>query len=193
MDYLSQVSCVAYFYCDYQTTCVRTGTAVAASLLRQLIEPELSIPPALEDMYKTLGYGRDKLKLDDITSLLHHLCLGERRVYVLLDALDEYGPASQRRGIMSLLNGLAKTNAKILITSRPHVADVGRTFEEYIGLEVRSDPSDIRSYVEYTIDASDELAELIEGDLKNEAVQRVVNQADRMYGLSDWTVETPLI
>jgi hypothetical protein len=136
-------------------------------------------------MYKTLGYGRDKLKLDDITSMLHRLCLDKHNVYILLDALDEYGPASQRRGIMSILNSLAKAGARILISSRPHVADVGRTFDEYIELEVRSDPSDIRSYVEYTIGASDELAELIEDDLREEAVQRVVDQADRMYGLSD--------
>lgn len=132
-------------------------------------------------MYKTLGFGRDKLKLDDITSMLHHLCVHKRHVYILIDALDEYGPASQRRGIMSLLNNLAKAGARILIASRPHVTDVGRTFHEYIELEVRSDPMDIRSYVEYTIGANDELAELLEDNWREEAVQRVVDQADRMY------------
>jgi hypothetical protein len=159
---------------------VQAGTVVAASLLRQLVETEPSIPLTLEDLYKTLGYGRDNLKLDDITSLLHHLCLDKRHVYILLDALDEYGPASQRRGIMSLLKNLAEAGARILIISRPHVADVGRTFGEYIELEVRSDPSDIRSYVEHTISASDELAEFIVDDLREEAVQRVVDEADRM-------------
>jgi hypothetical protein len=182
VDYLCSSSSVVYFYCDYQTTRVQSVTGVAASLLRQLVETESTLPPTLEELYKTLGNGRDKLKLDDIAILLQSICLDRPRVHIVLDALDEFGPAVQRRRVLSLLKRLADASAKIFITSRPHLTDVGRSLGNYIELEIKSDVTDIRAYVEHMIHTNDELSELIHDDLKDEAVQRVTDKADGMYG-----------
>jgi len=182
VDYLCSSNCVVYFYCDYQNSGVQSATAVAASVLRQLVETESAVPPALEELYRTLGNGRDNLKLDDIAILLHSICLDRPRVHIVLDALDECSPAVQRRRILSLLKRLADASAKIFITSRPHLIDVGRSFGSYIELEIKGDITDIRAYVEHMIHTNDELSELIQDDFKDEAVQRVTDKADGMYG-----------
>jgi len=182
VDYLCSSNCVVYFYCDYQNSGVQSATVVAASVLRQLVETESAVPPALEELYRTLGNGRDNLKLDDIAILLHSICLDRPRVHIVLDALDECSPAVQRRRILSLLKRLADASAKIFITSRPHLIDVGRSFGSYIELEIKGDITDIRAYVEHMIHTNDELSELIQDDFKDEAVQRVTDKADGMYG-----------
>jgi ankyrin repeat protein len=180
-EYLARESRVAYYYCDYQKSRVQAATTVAASLLRQLLETGAAVPAVLVEMHKTLARTGQTLKLDDITSLLCRICADTPRVRVLVDGLDEYGTPRQRRQLLHLLGKLAASGARILVMSRPHVAEVGRMRPRPVALEIRSEVSDIRSYVKHMILESEGLFGVVEDDLKDEAVECVVRQADRMY------------
>lgn len=157
-------------------------TAIAASLLRQLLEAAPVVPPALQDLYRTFGHGRDKLRLNDITGQLQSLCRSQPNdICILLDALDECGPAWHCRQVLSLLTTLLETGVRILVTSRPHVGDVGHVKLEVARLEIRANITDIRTYVEHRLNLNDELRELIGSNMKDEVIQRVGEQADGMY------------
>ncbi|KND88668.1 Ankyrin-2 [Tolypocladium ophioglossoides CBS 100239] len=184
VDNLSKTHCVLFFYCDYKTANTQSETTVAAAFLRQLIEYAPSIPPALEGLYRKLGNGRDKLELDDIVTLIHHIIPERPQLFVVLDALDEYAKSTQRRRVLSLLRRLADDSVKVLISSRPHLTEIDRAFDSCTRLEIRSDVSDVRSYVEYMIRSSDELSDIMTDDLRNEAIHRVTEQAGGMFLLA---------
>jgi hypothetical protein len=127
------------------------------------------------------GHGRETLGFDDAACLLLDLCAKTRRqVCILLDALDECHPAPRRRKVGSLLDKLAFAGAKILITSRPHVASAKQWSSYLIRLEIETDVSDIRAYTEHMVDENDDLSLLLCKDLREEVVQRVVEQANKM-------------
>lgn len=131
-------------------------------------------------MYKRLDQGHEKLKLDDIKSLLCLFCRENPRTCFLLDALDECDSNKQRGQIISLLKTLVNASAKLLIMSRPHPQDIHRSFEGCTKLEIVGNAFDIRSYVKQKIEMSDELSELIDVNLKEEIVDRVTSQASNM-------------
>ncbi|CAM1509524.1 Fc.00g032630.m01.CDS01 [Cosmosporella sp. VM-42] len=176
---------VAFFYCSHQESSSQTEATIAASLLGQLVEQEGILPPTLDDLHRRSGHGREALGFDDAARLMLELCAKTRRhVCILLDALDECHPAPRRRKIVSLLDKLGAAGAKILITSRPHVATAKRWSTDLIKLELESDVEDIRAYTEHMIDQSDELSFLLCENLRKEAVQNVVEQTNRMFLLA---------
>jgi ankyrin repeat protein len=142
---------------------------------------DVLLPATLEDMYRNLGNGRDKLKFDDITSLLCHVCNDLCDVYIIIDALDEMDVLAHRRQVISLMKSLADASAKILITSRPHLGDIRRSFSLCATLEITGDECDIRAYVKHRVETNDELAELVDDELIQEVVQKVTIQAAGMY------------
>jgi hypothetical protein len=151
------------------------------------VEQEQTLPPALEEMHTRLGRGRRALGFDDAARLMINFCAiaAEKPICILLDALDEcHHPTSRRSRIISLLDRLSSAGAKVVIASRPHVANHARQrrlTNSVIKLEIESDVSDIRAYTEHMIDQSDELSELLCENMRDEAVQRVVEQANKMY------------
>lgn len=181
MDFLSQRHRIAFFYCDYQNCRQQSAVELAASLLRQVGERKNILLPELEDIYRRLGRGREKLKLDDITSLLCLFCRESCRVYFLLDALDECNSGNQRRQVITLLKSLANAGAKLFITSRPHPKDIHRAFEGCTKLEIVGNTGDIRTHVKHKIEASDELSELIDVELQEEIVSGVTGQSAGMF------------
>lgn len=181
-EHLRQDYRVAYFYCSYQNSTLETEAVIASSLLRQIVEQEQTLPPSVEELYTRLGYGRGALRFDDAAHLMTSLCASaEKTICILLDALDECNPTHRRRTILSLLDRLGSAGAKVVIASRPHVANAKRQLTNCVKLEMESDISDIRAYTEHMIGQSDELSELLGEKRREEAVQRVVEQANNMY------------
>ncbi|KAI2603696.1 hypothetical protein GGR54DRAFT_653092 [Hypoxylon sp. NC1633] len=184
IDHLDKTgSKVSYFYCDYRTSGHKSiATEIAAAILRQLVETEPTIPTALKDIYQGLYSGRKKLKLDDITTLIKHICLTRPDCFVVLDALDECN--TQRKQVLQVLRKIADTPARVLVSSRPHIREITRAFDSYSQLEIKTDSSDIRAFVDYMINTGSELPELVPRDLRQEIVQRVTDQSSPMFLIS---------
>ncbi|KAJ2998948.1 hypothetical protein NUW58_g156 [Xylaria curta] len=175
VEHLLNSKKVAYYYCDYQSSANKNITMeIAAAILRQLLDTKIDIPAAVRDMYQALGNGRSKLKLDDITSLIHRLSLSESSFFIVVDAIDECG--SYRKPVLQLLRKLSKGSSNVLISGRSHVTEIGRIFDSYSQLKIKAPTSDIVSFTEEMI-ASSELSELIPDNLKADTVRHVADQA----------------
>ncbi|KAI1735936.1 hypothetical protein F4680DRAFT_433578 [Xylaria scruposa] len=179
VEYLLTVKKVAYFYCDYHSSGDKNiTTKIAAAILRQLVNSRKDIPAAVKDMYQTLGNGRDKLKLDDITTLIRRICLSEPGVFIVVDAIDECG--YYRKPVLQLLRKISKGSANLLISGRSHVTELDRVFNSYSQLEVKAPASDIRCFAEGMI-ASSELSELIPDNSKQDIVRHIADQASGIF------------
>lgn len=171
---------MAYFYCDYHAFGNKNATTeIASAILRQMVEAEKDIPAPVKDLHKTLGEGRIKLKLDDITTVIHRLGRLEPNYYIIVDAIDEC--RSHRKSVLQFLKKLSDASAQVMISGRSHVPDIGRIFDLYSQLEIKAMPSDIRLFIEWMIASSDELSDLIPNDAKQEIVQRLIDQSSGMF------------
>jgi len=181
VEHLRRDYCVAYFYCSHEDSFSETEVLIASSLLRQIAEQESSLPRAVEELHAQLDHGRRPLRFDDVARLLSTLCANTgKRVCILLDGLDECSRAVKGK-ITSLIGNLGCAGAKAVITSRPHIVPPKRWLTaNFVTLEIESDISDIRAYVEHMIDQSDDLSELLCEDMRDEIVERVAEQANKM-------------
>lgn len=171
---------MSYFYCDYRTSGHKTiATEIAAAILRQLIETETTLPEALKTTYQNLDSGRKKLKLDDITTLIKNIYFKQHDYFVIIDALDECH--FQRKQVLQVLRKMVDASARVLVSSRPHIREFSHSFKSHSRLEIKTNPSDITTFVEHIVNTSSELSDFVPRDLRKEIVQRVTDQSSPMY------------
>jgi hypothetical protein len=99
----------------------------------------------------------------------------------MVDALDECSEDNDTRH--KLLAELAKLpEARIFITSRPHIKDVPEYFETYLTLEIRASDDDIRKYVLERISTQSRINRFVQRDdtLKDEISNAIVRTANGM-------------
>jgi hypothetical protein len=99
----------------------------------------------------------------------------------MVDALDECSEANNARH--RLLAELAKLpEARIFITSRPHIKDVAEYFETYSTMEIRASDDDIGKYVLERISTQSRINRFVQRDdtLKDEISNTIVRTANGM-------------
>ncbi|KAI0973718.1 hypothetical protein F4678DRAFT_408380 [Xylaria arbuscula] len=170
---------VAYFYCDYHSSDNKSVTTeMAAAILQQLVGAEIDMPVAVKEMYRALGNGRSKLKLDDITTLIQCITRSDPGVFIVVDTVDECG--SYRTPVLRLLRKISNNSVNLLISGRSHVTKIDRVFESYSQLEIKASTSDIISFVKGAI-ASSDISELIPDSSKQDIVLHIADQASGIF------------
>jgi hypothetical protein len=144
---------VACIYLNHKETATQTPANLLASLWRQLVFGK-NIPSLVESLYKEHSEKRTRPSLKEIHAVLHSAIIEWSKVYVVVDALDEY-PEDQRR---ILLEQLASVGAAVsfMLTSRPHIfLDASLPTDT---LEIRAGSEDIERYVDAQIRLSSRLS-----------------------------------
>lgn len=80
---------VAYILCDYKTDKDMHVTDYLASLLKQLASQDADMAKPLLDLHDKKSNNRVELKKEDIQKALADTIAKTKRVYIILDALDE--------------------------------------------------------------------------------------------------------
>ncbi|MCJ1404359.1 hypothetical protein MMC11_007584 [Xylographa trunciseda] len=110
---------VLYLYLNYKETKAQTYTHLLGSLLKQLIQSqELGpLPDLVKDLYAS---SKGELHPDDkdiIGILKSELKAKFKRVYLVVDALDEF-PENDRRNLVESLQDIDSERVCLLVTSR---------------------------------------------------------------------------
>lgn len=163
-------------YFNYKTP--TTAKEIIANVLKQLLEKQ----PLSKDVEKLYRDHEERETCPDLPGLLDLLRLESSRlssVFVVVDALDEC-PADDNVGFGILSDLHQIPSARMLITGRPHVADLISRFDSQI-LHIRADDRDVRLVLE---------AELMkpsfhkclhnDGGLRAEVISTVMTKADGM-------------
>lgn len=131
-----------------------------------------------KEIYKKHKKSRTHLSLDQCVGLLGteiDLC---RKVFVVVDALDELYPPKNRYEFMTEILRLP-SKARILVTSRPHDDIIKDAFKNNTSLEISATSDDIRRYIEERIKATPQLASLLK-DGSQDVVPAIVDKAKGM-------------
>ncbi|KAH8657971.1 hypothetical protein BX600DRAFT_384402 [Xylariales sp. PMI_506] len=149
----SSSSPVAYFYFDHQEHLTQSPGVLLRSILRQLVEVNQDIPSSIREMYQNISNTKSSIPQHECERLIAEVAGQSKCCFLILDALDECADPSYRYETLQILERLHKVeNIKLLITSRPHVGDIEKTFCHFPQLRIEAKPEDIRVYLNNELD-----------------------------------------
>lgn len=171
---------IAYIYCNFQGQEEQKIDNLLASLLKQLVQNQPSLPRSVKDLYYRNIEKQTRPSPDEISRALQSVAKMYKRIFIIVDALDEC-PASddcRARFISELFNLQARHGINILATSR-FIPEIVNQFEGSVSLEIRASTEDMERYVEghmrrlpYFVNQNRQLLEEIETGI-SEAVNGI--------------------
>jgi hypothetical protein len=166
--------CVAYVYMRY--TEPLTTRDILESLVKQIIERHEDLFPIVETLYAKHKRELTRPSQQDLLRLLSQFAELGKRLFFVLDALDEL--LSEERAIVLTL--LASLDAKLLITSRP-LPPLQQCFPGATIFEVAAHASDIDLLIqEYLLRNPDIKVLLQESNFEDHFKQRIRQKSGKM-------------
>ncbi|KAK3941300.1 hypothetical protein QBC46DRAFT_448750 [Diplogelasinospora grovesii] len=168
---------VAFLYLNYQ---VHTSESqLLGCIIRQLVEDEQPLPDTVKQQwakYSVNGAALDEQKLID---LLRNIT-DDRKVYIVVDALDECPPIS-RKPLIDALTSLGST-VGLMVTSR-HMADFDQLSAGFCRVQILANSNDISDYVNHRIDGNPRLLEFTTRDksLRGDIHKTVLAKSQKMF------------
>ncbi|KAJ7487831.1 hypothetical protein FB451DRAFT_1528549, partial [Mycena latifolia] len=170
---------VAWIYLNHKETEIQSPSNLLASLWRQLVFNR-PIPPTIAALHTQHHEQRTRPTLDEIHTQLSFAVAERLKVYIIVDALDEY--PEDRRAI--LLESLTKfPTVNLLLTSRPHIRI---PFPDAQVLEIRATEDDIRCFVRKQLQGSVRLSKHIAArpEFQDEIENKLLRNVQGMFLLA---------
>ncbi|KAJ6521461.1 hypothetical protein DFH09DRAFT_1192711 [Mycena vulgaris] len=179
---------VAVIYLNHKETEVQSPSNLLAGIWRQLVFKK-AISSSVHRLREEHREPRTRPSLEEIRDVLCSAVVEYSKVFIIVDALDEY-PEQQRGSLLHNLSSLGST-VNLMVTSRPHITanHIFRTLET---LEIRAKEDDIRKHLDAEIFRSSRLLRHIENrpDLREEIETTIVRQSDGMFLLAKLHIDS---
>jgi len=169
---------VVFIYCNYKAE--YSVLQLLEALLKQLAHHRLT-----SDSIKALKTDKDLGRhpsLDKLMTVLEAEIKTYSRVFMVVDALDEYFPEEARNNLLERLRSLTKVpSAKLMITSR-YIPSIESAICADIKLEIIALDNDVKALVEARISEDKMLERLVtrQPSIKEKVVRAVVEKAQGM-------------
>ena len=142
---------VVYVYRDFGAQDEQSATGLLGALLKQAVGALESIPDQVQKAFRgSKKVGGSRLLLPDILAILVKSLSCLPRVFICIDALDEF-PEKRRPELWESLQQIMQKcpAARLFLTGRPHIRDeVNKYFPGTAEmLPVSPDQDDIKSYL----------------------------------------------
>jgi Cdc6-like AAA superfamily ATPase len=188
VDYLStkfennSSVCIAFLYCNFQRQQEQKLADLLASLLKQLVQQRPSIPENVKSLYERHKGKRTYPLFDEILKELDSVIQLYSKVFIIIDALDEYQTLVDDRRLFlhSIFNLQAHTHVNIFATSR-FIPEIEQQFEKCERMEIRAQDDDILRYLDGRIPHLLRSQILKYHDLQDLIRREVVKAVDGMY------------
>jgi hypothetical protein len=162
----------------------QTPSKILAGLWRQLVL-DRDIGSIAENLYKQHWEKGTVPTLEEVISVLSSSITEFSKVFIIVDAMDEYPndyPKFQRR---ILLQHLAAIGSKVnlMITSRPHISP-DLSFPNLETLEIHAAKQDLQTYINAQIGLSEHLSRHIKKQpgLQEEILTRIIDTGRNVSG-----------
>ncbi|KAJ7483609.1 ankyrin repeat domain-containing protein [Mycena latifolia] len=178
---------LACIYLNHKETTTQTITNLLGGLWRQLMLGK-PIPPAVHTLYDYHHERQTRPQLEEVRKALDLAIAQYHKVYLIVDALDEY-PEPHRHRFLTYLATLAP-NVNILMTSRPHV-DLDSHFPNLKVIEIYATEEDIHKYLEIEIQNSVRLSKHVRTrpESKVEIQSKIIENSRGMFLLAKLHIE----
>ena len=174
---------VAGLYCNFLSQQEQTIANVIGAILKQLVVKG-GIPNYLREAFQEgkTEFGGRGLRLADLMKILRTAIASLPRVFICIDALDEFLPKCLPELLESLRDIVRESpNTRIFLTGRPHVReDIQRYFTKVVVIPISPNTDDIRNYLEMRLDRDLE-PEAMNDDLRADIVRVILEKISDMY------------
>ncbi|KAK6525188.1 hypothetical protein TWF694_005334 [Orbilia ellipsospora] len=146
---------IAYIYFNSKGSAQLRIDDLLSSLLRQLARTQTSLPKSVRALYRT--YRNIRPSRTDIMKTLHAICASYSRVFIIVDALDEYKYEKCSEFLEKLFELYKHGSINIFATSRPipRIRDIFRENKaDRTELEILATDEDIKAYLDKRISQS---------------------------------------
>jgi hypothetical protein len=139
---------IAYIYCNFRRKDEQKVDDLLASLLKQFIQEQSSVPDSAKTLYNQHKDKRTRPSLDEISKTLNSAITYYSRAYIVVDALDECQLSNGCRStfLSNIFSLQTKTGAKLFTTSRP-TPDIKELFKGCLSLEILARDEDVGKYL----------------------------------------------
>ncbi|KAJ7151979.1 ankyrin repeat-containing domain protein [Mycena filopes] len=183
VDHLSQgtTARTVCIYLNHKETMVQTPANLLASIWRQLVIGGRNISE-VRTVYQKHLEKKTTPSLAEVENIVHSE-IGMSKVYIVVDAVDEY-PEELQQILLLTLAALGPT-CNLLMTSRPHITP-SPAFHNIKFLEIRANLDDIQAYVNMEIQKSPHLSKCVQKQpaLKEEIHAKISGRVDGMFLLA---------
>jgi Cdc6-like AAA superfamily ATPase len=140
---------IAYLYCNFRRQHEQKPADLLASLLKQLVQEQSSIPQSVKSLYERHKDKRTRPSFDEISKALHSVVADYSRSFIIIDALDECEVSNGgRKQLLSEISNLqAKTEASFFATSR-FIPEIEKEFKGCVSLEIYASDEDVQRYLD---------------------------------------------
>ncbi len=171
---------VACVYCNFKERTMQTPSNLIAALWRQFVISRDSLADEVEDVYKNCSASGTRPNLGEISRILRVEVDRFDKVFIFVDALDEYQQGWSMVSLISELRAIS-SKANLLITSR-FDENISSMLEGARKMELSADAADVRTYVAGRVSRSPRLARHAQKDsaLVDTIASTIVENAGKM-------------
>ena len=138
-----------YIYCDYKRQDEQTPINLTASITRQLLQHQVSIPEDTLQIYERHKSKSTRPTFEEVLEMLKHSIARLTRIYLIVDALDELGNAGQvRQNFIGRLRLLQDRYHFNLMTTSRYIPSLAQDFQNPLCMDMQASPDDIKKYVQ---------------------------------------------
>ncbi|KAF3074427.1 Ankyrin repeat domain-containing protein 50 [Trichoderma lentiforme] len=183
---------IAYEFCNFRRQDEQKDGGILFSMLRVMVKSCSTIPENIIAMHKQHKRQGTRPTFEEIMVILQAVIAKHSRVFIVIDALDEYPVTGiHRTRFLSEIFRLQRSaggSVKILATSRP-IPEIVEEFETSTQLKVRASDEDIRRYVDGHLPS---LPSFIRKsvELQEEVQTAIIKAVDGMFLLAQFHVES---
>ncbi|KAJ7270980.1 ankyrin repeat-containing domain protein [Mycena rebaudengoi] len=179
---------VAAVYLNHKESEAQSPSNILAGLWWQLASERL-ISPLVQQLYQKHQNRRTRPSLDEVRKIFHSIVAEYSRVFVVVDALDEY-PEAHRHILLDAL-AVMGGSVSLMLTSRPNIAPEA-FFPTALVLEISAKDEDIRCYVKAQIQNSFRLSKhvRVRPELHKEIETKIAKNADGMFLLAKLHIDS---
>ncbi|KAJ7323268.1 ankyrin repeat-containing domain protein [Mycena albidolilacea] len=175
---------VACMYLNHKEIEMQTPTNLLASLWKQLVVGK-PMPPAVHELYKGHDERRTRPSPGEVLKVLRSAIGEYSKVYLIVDALDEYPEAPRLKLLEYLSIAMTAPTVNLMLTSRPHIT-LDPFFPGRRALDINATENDICQYIDVHIQQSPRLSKHVRmrPELSEEIKSRILKNVDGMFLLA---------
>jgi hypothetical protein len=179
---------IAFLFCSHAERADQTIEELTGSLIQQLIMRQDVIPGDVHELYRSHNRFNTRPDYAELRKHLRSSVSRFRKVYIVVDALDECDESRKTRSsLLDLLRSL-DTHVQLFFTSR-RLGEIKSRLYGATEFEIRAQEKDMRKYLSAQIEREDNLVRLCkqDGTVRDEILHKIVAKADGMLVFhNDW-------
>jgi hypothetical protein len=170
---------VACIYLNHKEVDSQTPSRLLAGLWRQLVLNR-DTGSIAENLYKQHQEKCTAPSLEEVVDVLRSSITGFSKVFIVIDAMDEY-PEFQQGILLQNLVAI-RNNVNLMITSRPNISLEPFSFPNLETLDIQAAAEDIQGYIDAQIKLSPALSKHVQKDpmLKSKIHTTIIDTVDGM-------------